>query len=1730
MEDNKNYYMESAPEDNGVVDIDIKSYLDKPQKQANVGTYKVGRYDAGIYAAPSVNANVGMLFDDNSRYDDRIQSVNDAISGEKTINQLRGDVQTGFEKVASGVLKGGVLAGTTFVDALLGLPVGLVNLATGGENGEVEFSDVWDNPLTNFLQGVNDWSEKVLPNYYTKEEEERPWYQNIFTANFIGDKLLKNAGFFVGAALGGKVNAGLLSKALGMNKARNAFKGIVDQSNIDDIAESQISKDLVSGKYNFKEGALLDDLAKGGKEINNKSNILKLAGSLTAGMGEARIQTVGNVNSSRETFYQQLEEEMPTIIEEEKKAMPAEYKTVVQTPDGGYTIGLTPEGEDILRERVAIRKENAKAGIEKTLAKMGNVDFALNTALLTVNDWVQLGKYYAGGYKNANKAKTAISGKIGAYKPEKNTVKNILNVAKVPLIEANEEMMQEVAGAASKNMYKQDSWLAASQDPSAISQTNGFISSLAKGVVDVYSDVDQWENFVIGGLIGFGAIPSIGKGASGKKSISFQGGIWDNISELRDNLKKSETLSNSLNQIVEDEQKSNYMRNLIVNTKYENDKAVALDNGDEFEFKNAETSQLVSNIITFAQADRLQDLKDMAKGFANISTQEQVDEIVAMTTNKETGKSVYDGMSNEQIIQSVKNQADQVSDMIDKYSEISQNLQLITGKSTNSEELQELTWQALKIDDWEKRFKSIWSEVQEDFKQFEPIIKDETITINGVKVPIKETLNLSPSEFLMGSYGSIMRDDIIYKDLQQKSESKIKKQEEKIAAKNNKRGLSQMIKQLESLKKVAEDNKEASINSQNLLRKVDDLSQILTARADFMKNYTEYLSTPEKLVEKVQKVKEEGTKKQEEFEKGVQNKKNTIVKDNLKKTETLEQFKQVLEESNVEGKTAEDNNREKERIADELSKEDHPIAMSYMDITNTYKSLVATITDDYAQLPGENNVPQYQKQDIDDAVYLLSRLKDQAQDASELRIPDNQTLMSLNMMYNDEGIPDLTLDRLDNAKKLISRAMKSVNGLKMSHDSAKINLTPTEVAQQTVSVPTPTSEEYTDIDNIGGDFTLEDIAVYNKVNDISKKESKEPYIDFKLEGQDKKHKFWKSSFSENNLKLLEDGKIESFINETNSNMKPIHDIMSQVNPETGESSFTYINKGKLKENDEITFKIDPSVSNKEGIKGFPILMYSGNQLVGILPEAGASVHERLNETRKNIKDEYDNFIKNSEENKNKVFTSSVNTKVFKVLPGRMVFDNKERSLSQLYKDDTIPTFGYVKQGLYMSPNVEDDNMNVPPIDITDREGSLYLRIKGANGKYYPAAVRVKRFNIREFDINDVNVQGTKKYKNIKSSIETIYDGLLSGDEKLKTAGIGQLQTDLYFQGNIYASLSKEINGVRYININNQIPDQNNKELFHFSIPFETGLDSKTASTFTFTIENESGSAVGQKVPKDVVVKNIMSKLQEFNPRFQVSGSKLNKGDYNKELLNSDILTTNLVAPYVVSAWFKAHPISADGTLYTPEQMGLSVPKKINTTTTNKNVSPLGGAETVDNVAVTVTYNDQKYNIDRNGKIIGEVNPMFRSIIEDLAWIKLNVHSDKLSKMDDYYRLEKNPMDIVYIKSYEVDGKKFFEYAGIPEAKKIEEKYKNKKQSGIENLTIDKNMAIRVAIGAGLTVNPDFVPKETSKPRKNVDLKTFEGMMEKYESYMNSRGFTKEIWEQLTDQEKNDQIECASIGI
>ena len=146
------------------------------QYQRNIGTPEVGQ----------------------SKYDQGITSEAQVLD----LNETRATLQPWYEQVTAGVAKGGVLAATTFVEGTLGLVAGL-----GTAIQEGKFSGVWDNPVNRAMKEVTDWSEQALPNYMTntekQNEESGQWYKNLFTSNFIGNNVLKNMGFMVGAGWSG---------------------------------------------------------------------------------------------------------------------------------------------------------------------------------------------------------------------------------------------------------------------------------------------------------------------------------------------------------------------------------------------------------------------------------------------------------------------------------------------------------------------------------------------------------------------------------------------------------------------------------------------------------------------------------------------------------------------------------------------------------------------------------------------------------------------------------------------------------------------------------------------------------------------------------------------------------------------------------------------------------------------------------------------------------------------------------------------------------------------------------------------------------------------------------------------------------------------------------------------------------------------------------------------------------------------------------------------------------------------------------------------------------------------------------------------------------------------------------------------------------------------------------------------------------------------------------------
>lgn len=239
-----------------------------------------------------------------------------------------------FDKAINAIGKGLILTGTTFAQSTIGLLAGLSKFATTGE-----FSSLYDNEFNRWMDNINKNSENALPNYYSAAERERPWYSNIFTANFFWDKIVKNLGFMAGAALSGSVFARMLQagKLVGTGNALNALKTTEEALITGKTADSL-------GKISKGFGSLVSSY-----DYLNKSQRVLVAGLATT--GEAGLEALQATDSTR-----------TKLIEDFK-----------------VKNGYAPLGEDLKR-------------IEEEAANVGNTVFGLNVGILSLSNYIQFPK------------------------------------------------------------------------------------------------------------------------------------------------------------------------------------------------------------------------------------------------------------------------------------------------------------------------------------------------------------------------------------------------------------------------------------------------------------------------------------------------------------------------------------------------------------------------------------------------------------------------------------------------------------------------------------------------------------------------------------------------------------------------------------------------------------------------------------------------------------------------------------------------------------------------------------------------------------------------------------------------------------------------------------------------------------------------------------------------------------------------------------------------------------------------------------------------------------------------------------------------------------------------------------------------------------------------------------------------------------------------------------------
>lgn len=1642
----------------------------------------------------------------------------------QNLADIRAENQPWYAQIGAGLAKGAILAGTTFLDGTLGLLFG-----AGTARSEDRWSGLWDNDFSKAMQSVNEWSEQALPNYYTREEQEQPWYENIFTANFLGDKFIKNLGFTVGAFYSGGLEAA----------------GVRGLGKLATVGAKRL-------------GAGIKTL----KGISKASSIVAAGlGSATSAVNEGRIEAINNSKDWFELHKAQLDDE---------------YHQRLQYIKNAY------EGTEVYDQLIRAEQENynqALGRLSEDRLKMGNMDLLMNIPILTASNIIQFGKLYANGFKTARRA-TNIIGKAGEYTAGTTRLGATTAITKGALSEGNEEILQGAASRIAGNYYSTDvnNFYKSKTNPEAAQETLDWVKSFAEGINETINDGSAWEEFFIGSLTGALGMPRFrgvrSESGSLQSPITIEGGAINEWRGYNEKIARENEIANYMNNRINSPEFKNYYQGLIRHNKYQNDMNRAAEEGDEFNFKNAEHAQLVSDIVMFDQAGKLEDLKS-AINEASGTSQEDLESTVVNTTSKDENGDLIGPFSqyaskddngniianfgteeamNEMASKINKNKED-ILNTIKEYQDIKDGLILKTGQQLSDDQLEELTWMKSQIGNWAERATSMSGEVKS--------------AIGNVIGNLDSLLRFNQQvRDFEGQYNANLTDRYKQADKNVKTIegaintlNMVRGQDDSVLAHTlatNPKFVDGLIKELNEVDEtvLSADEKE------DITTKLNDIVKLGNASKTYNAKLKEYLENPQKQAEDHARADEQAAQQETK-------KKSDDLKASLNAAQNLQEFRSTID--------AQDDTENRDKVLKELEDGGSEMAKNYRE-TSQYNNEVRRVLN-------ESDAEPQVKQD---AMKLLQDQFNNSDNLEYLANPNSIYINNENAFDEDsEGDVELSATRFQEAQYELQKAMSKVNNDNRFKDRFSPEYKkPVEKREGTVkgddrtttgdsgtsTTPTVTSSEGLPTTELPtGNITAEMVSEENKKAGEMVETPQRP-------SRDVSNQFYRPAIPELHIEASKEGDFRPFDIVVGEREKGV-DFSGIYGYLRDSGAFRYLNEGNLKAGDELGFMIDPSfndhtifiidkrngqvvgsldesdysVSRYEGLKGLEekirkeyagrssqfskpsdnenqaedrfnfnikretreanysvtphkkidnngntIITYSakltyvkgapkGHQegeirtledgkafieldfddidfaeyAAGTRRQDGTVVtknnatKEEVEEGKETIttlltnqftnkldtgirkiiitkdgrvfvdfsidkdlrvplkKEAVDKYVAKSISTKGK-FIATPTTRVSKVMVGRIPYDNTERSLSEIpnvSSTDRKPIFGIIKNGVLTTNSKIDGNLIIKPVDMSQKEGRLYLLIPNGAGKYSPAAVRVKHFNNEEFNLNDSSVSSTPVGEDIKNAITKLSTATSQDDV---SAAMQDLAQDLYMQDIMVTWFSSKAGDGIVISKKVRKPDGTYEKVIiegkeqikedKYDVYFSTSSKSAEIGGINFdaTALEALGDTSALGAPKDPedIYNEILGHLVKFNLPLQVSVRRINEGAYNNRLINSNILTSNITEASVKSNWFTTDYFDNEGNLHqaiSPASVAPQPKRKIET--------PVGGTEgAIAGTRIVSAFSNKPYYVDlktntirdNQGRTVGVTDS--NRILFDLAWAQDNFGNATNSSM------------------------------------------------------------------------------------------------------------------------------------
>lgn len=1357
---------------------------------------------------------------------------------EQDINDTRYQNQPWWDVVANDVIKTGVLAGTTYLQGTAGLLFGAGNvlyeglqkLITGKSEHNTIGAAFWDNPLNRALNQGNDVMEDLFKVYRSTKMQEAPWYSTDKWANFrwLADDLIKNVGFTIGAIASGN--------------SLSAAANLVSRGGLA-AADAALSSFLsgVSTKSDF--------INKIAQTLSKAPGIVSgVTGGLFSAINEGSTEAIQN--SQQFGDYQRAKER-------------DEY--IYKLNQAKQLYGNTEFGNQLIREINHEHRERIQQ-IQNAQENMGNYDLLFNLPVLLASNVVQFGRLYSKGFDSTRRVLLKETEK-GLEAVKNTSAKGILRTAgkiiKNPVSEGMEEVNQQAASdiagryeeANLKNFYARQS------DPDAKIQANSWFDAVTEGLAQTYMSDDTWSQFLVGAVTGALGLPGGHRDANGKFKLDWYGGVQEVLRHQGIDTAEAQRVADYINQRRSSPEFQNYYRGFVRHQAYENDIQAAAEKGDKFEFHNAKDAQLISDIVMFDRAGKLEEYKQMVKDAFKGGPQEaqavldNIDNSINKDNNGNTSNST------EETERSVSEAQNDVLNAIDEYTKIKQRMESEVGNSITDDMLQERVYMQMQIQQWNKRADSM-------IKGVKPLLQ----RIQNILGNFRGDISQNPDEVEKAQKAY----DIVEKAMQANDLSSLGQ----VLAGEKGEGIDALNDAINILNKYDAIGQNTT---SELVNAINDINKMYQEAGNLKKQLDTYIAHPEKQAqdqqdaekdndesfdEKTNPVEDQGTP---DLQTQLQEKASNIIEgnDNVDNPNKVNKF--------VNSLISQIANKEAIEVTYPKGSTDNDKAIM-KDIYNSFMSFLKTQS--AAKKPTGKK-----KKKSSFSLSKLSSTPERDRDEEEDGVVGGSGTTNTggtNDNDTDNGGTDADTDNGDTEPQKNEPPRQSTGAKKISKKEKKPKTTK----------PTKSTKPKEELD----------------FEQASKEQSAAKTLN-----EQQSYNLTSSGNPEYNTSELKAPgfRIERYDSEAVQYLRNL-------------GAYSFVNSGKLaillKKHPklQVRFIVDNTVQDSQGNPVILLAVSADNrdvnydhiyqaedgnsyQIIGFLGFHGNNKYsvQAYNMLKKDILAEWE------QNSGNTGYIYPGYTEIAHIFSGRSIIkafgDNapEQRSVQEVLTSDglTSSDIGFViyydnANSTSMEEMLQNDEVQIQPLNTNNsssRKGTVWIYTKGADGVYYPKAVEVLRTN--EGPLNPDNDTPIKR--KVMELLRIIADDSKSLDDRLsakgKLFGVRDSNGNWSSTGIIYLGKDSPYN-ILISNDGKHITFQGPEENSQANI--ESAVDGNT-----------------KKEILDNIVKNLLSHIINTHARFSVrinnEGVLVNK----KELINSGVFTTDLITFKPLNASFNIYPVN-----------------------------------------------------------------------------------------------------------------------------------------------------------------------------------------------------------------------------